>query len=61
MIKHTALFSLLYVSTYLIFYIKITAAGAEWKALSDAEKTQWVKVAAEDRERYEREMADYKA
>ena len=34
--------------------------GAEWKALSDAEKKKWEEKAKADKERYEREMAEYK-
>lgn len=35
------------------------AAGAEWNKLQDKQK--WEKMAAEDKERYEKEMATYKA
>jgi len=34
------------------------AAGAEWGKLTD--KTKWEKKAADDKKRYEREMASYK-
>uniref|UniRef100_A0AC35GDM9 HMG box domain-containing protein n=1 Tax=Panagrolaimus sp. PS1159 TaxID=55785 RepID=A0AC35GDM9_9BILA len=34
------------------------AAGAEWRTLTD--KSKWEKLAAEDKKRYEREMAAYK-
>jgi len=31
----------------------------EFKALSDGERAKWDKLAAEDKERYQREMEDY--
>ena len=34
------------------------AAGAEWNQIQD--KSKWEKLAAEDKKRYEREMAAYK-
>lgn len=40
------------------FQIAFLAAGAEWNKLSD--KSKWEKLAAEDKARYEREMAQYK-
>ena len=35
--------------------------GAKWKALSTAEKEPYVKLAADDKVRYDREMELYKA
>lgn len=37
------------------------AAGVVWKAMPTDEKSGWVALAAEDKLRYEREMAKYKA
>jgi len=35
--------------------------GAQWKAMSEADKKPWEEKAKKDKERYEKEMAEYKA
>ncbi|KAH7696556.1 hypothetical protein AAVH_36372, partial [Aphelenchoides avenae] len=36
-----------------------TAAGIAWAAMSEQERDRWYEQAAEDKERYDREMAEY--
>merc|ERR1719253_1595293 len=38
-----------------------SAAGAQWKTMSEADKAPWDKKAAEDKKRYATEMASYDA
>jgi HMG (high mobility group) box len=47
------------VLSLLFVYTQAKIGGAEWKEMSADDKTKYEKMAAADKERYQREMKDY--